>query len=107
MASSLFSSLFGTELPGEGCVYKWQNIRFKRPIYVGDEVTARVEVVNVDINKKVISFTTRCLVNGKVMIDGESEIFVPQMTNLKQRERIKRKTLETRRLHYSTHFEYY
>jgi 3-hydroxybutyryl-CoA dehydratase len=77
MASSLFSGLFGTQLPGEGCVYKSQNIRFKRPIYVGDEVTARVEVVNVDINKKVISFTTRCLVNGKVMIDGESEIFVP------------------------------
>ena len=77
MASSLFSGLFGTELPGEGCVYKSQNIRFKRQIYVGDEVTARVEVVDVDISKKVISFTTRCLVNGKVMIDGESEIFVP------------------------------
>jgi len=77
MASSLFSGLFGTELPGEGCVYKSQNIRFKRPIYVGDEVTARIEVVDVDISKKVISFTTRCLVNGKVMIDGESEIFVP------------------------------
>ena len=77
MACSLFSGLFGTELPGEGCVDKSQNIRFKRPIYVGDEVTARVEVFNVDISKKVISFTTRCLVNGKVMIDGESEIFVP------------------------------
>ena len=77
MASSLFSGLFGTQLPGEGCVYKSHNIRFKRPIYVGDEVTAKVEVVNVDIDKKVISFATRCLVNGKVMIDGESEIFVP------------------------------
>ena len=58
MACSLFSGLFGTELPGEGCVDKSQNIRFKRPIYVGDEVTARVEVFNVDISKKVISFTT-------------------------------------------------
>ena len=77
MASSLFSGLFGTQLPGEGCVYKSQNIRFKRPIYIGDEVTAKIEVVNVDVNKKVISFTTRCFVNGKVMIDGESEIFVP------------------------------
>ena len=54
MATSLFSGLFGTKLPGEGCVYKSQNIRFKRPIYVGDEVTARVEVVEVDMKKKVI-----------------------------------------------------
>ena len=77
MASSLFSGLFGTQLPGEGCVYKSQNIRFKRPIYVGDEVTAKVEVVKVDIDKKVISFSTKYLVKGKVMIDGESEIFVP------------------------------
>lgn len=77
MASSLFSGLFGTELPGEGCVYKSQNIRFKRPIYVGDNVTARVKVTSVDVTKKVILFSTCCFVNGKVMIDGESEIFVP------------------------------
>ena len=77
MASSLFSGLFGTKLPGEGCVYKSQNIRFKRPIYVDDNVTAKGEVTSVDITKKVISFSTRCLVNGKVMVDGESEIFIP------------------------------
>ena len=77
MATSLFSGLFGTKLPGEGCIYKSQNIRFKRKIYIGDEVTARVEVTSVDVAKKVISFSTRCIVNGKIMIDGESEIFVP------------------------------
>ena len=52
MASSLFSGLFGTQVPGEGCVYKSQNIRFKRPVYVGDEVTAKIEVVNVDIKQE-------------------------------------------------------
>tara|TARA_X000000950_G_scaffold186556_1_gene225801 strand:- start:84 stop:494 length:411 start_codon:yes stop_codon:yes gene_type:complete len=77
MATSLFSGLFGTKLPGEGCVYKSQNIRFKRPIYVGDEVIARVEVIEVNLKKKVVSFKTRCFVNGKAMIDGESEIFIP------------------------------
>ena len=77
MATSLFSGLFGTKLPGEGCVYKSQNIRFKRAIYIGDVVTARVEVTDVSIEKKVITFATRCVVNGKVMIDGMSEIFVP------------------------------
>jgi len=77
MATSLFSGLFGTKLPGEGCVYKSQNIRFKRAIYIGDVVTARIEVTDVSIKKKLITFNTHCFVNGKVMIDGESEIFVP------------------------------
>ncbi|MCU0830691.1 MAG: MaoC family dehydratase [Rhizobiaceae bacterium] len=77
MATSLFSGLFGTRLPGEGCVYKSQNIRFKRAISIGDTVTARVEVAGVDVEGKVIAFKTRCLVNGKVMIDGEAEIFIP------------------------------
>ena len=77
MAASLFSGLFGTKLPGEGCVYKSQNIRFKRAIFINDLVTARVEVTSVVLNKKIISFKTKCLVNKKIMIDGESEIFVP------------------------------
>tara|TARA_Y100000996_G_scaffold414950_1_gene407510 strand:- start:1077 stop:1487 length:411 start_codon:yes stop_codon:yes gene_type:complete len=77
MATSLFSGLFGTKLPGEGCVYKSQNIRFKRPIYINDLVTARIEVISVELKSKVISFETKCLVNKKIMIDGESEIFVP------------------------------
>ena len=77
MAASLFSGLFGTKLPGEGCVYKSQNLRFKRAIYIGDVVKAKVEVTHVSIKKKVITFTTRCFVHKKIMIDGESEVFVP------------------------------
>lgn len=77
MAASLFSGLFGTKLPGEGCVYKSHNIRFKRPIYIGDEVTARVEVVDVEMKSKVITFKTRCFVRRRIMIDGEAEIFIP------------------------------
>jgi len=76
MATSLFSGLFGTKLPGEGCVYMSQNIVFKRPIYIGDSVTARVEVVAIDKKKKILLFSTRCLVKGKTMIDGESKISV-------------------------------
>lgn len=77
MATSLFSGLFGTSLPGEGCVYKSQNIRFKRAIYINDLVTARVEVQSVDAKKKIIIFKTVCLVNNKIMIDGHAEIFIP------------------------------
>lgn len=77
MAASLFSGLFGTKLPGMGCVYKSQNIRFKRAIYIGDEVEAKVEVLSIDIERKLVKFKTICTVAGKLMIDGDAEIFIP------------------------------
>jgi len=77
MASSLFSGLFGTELPGEGCVYKSQSLNFKRAIYINDIVLAKVEIVKVDKIKKTLSFRTVCSVKNKVVIDGQAEIFIP------------------------------
>lgn len=77
MAVSFFSGIFGTKFPGEGCVYKSQNIRFKRPIYIGDTVVARVKVLSVDHDNKTVFFKTQCLVSDKIMIDGESEVFLP------------------------------
>jgi acyl dehydratase len=77
MAVSLFSGLFGTKLPGEGCVYKLQNILFKRAIYIDDIVKAKIEIVSIDIKKKIIKFKTSCYVGNKIVIDGAAEIFIP------------------------------
>jgi 3-hydroxybutyryl-CoA dehydratase len=77
MASSLFSGIFGMQLPGEGCVYKSQSLKFKRPIYIGDVVVAQVEVIRVEPAQKVVFFRTTCSVGGRVVIDGEAEIFIP------------------------------
>ncbi|CUU74102.1 MaoC family dehydratase [Campylobacter hyointestinalis] len=74
---SYFSALFGTRLPGEGCVYASQTLNFKRPIYVGDTVTAQIEVINIYIDKKKILFRTTCTVKNRIVIDGEAEIFIP------------------------------
>tara|TARA_Y100000768_G_scaffold64460_1_gene44512 strand:+ start:22258 stop:22683 length:426 start_codon:yes stop_codon:yes gene_type:complete len=77
MSSSFFSGIFGTQLPGEGSIYTYQSLKFKRPIYIGDEVEAKVVVIDIDANKKRIKFTTQCIVNSKICIDGEAEILIP------------------------------
>jgi len=41
--ASLIPTIFGSTL--QGCVYVEQTFRFKRPVFVGDTVRARVEVV--------------------------------------------------------------
>ena len=77
ISASFFSALFGTKLPGPGCVYVSQNLQFKRPVYLDDTVTATVTVERVDPEKKRIFFRTVCRVKNKIVIDGQAEIFVP------------------------------
>ncbi len=77
MTASYFSALFGTKIPGEGCVYTHQSLNFKRPVYIGDTVVATVEVISVDLAKKRVFFRTTCKVKNKVVTDGEAELFVP------------------------------
>ncbi len=78
MSASYFSALFGTRIPGEGCVYVSQSLQFKRPVYLGDTVTATVIVKAVDLKKRRVFFRTICKVKNKIVIDGEAELFVPQ-----------------------------
>jgi len=77
LTASFFSAIFGTKLPGEGCVYAGQNLQFKRPVYLGDTVIAKVTVTAVDVLKKRVTFETVCTVNGKPVTTGTAEIFIP------------------------------
>ncbi len=77
MSASYFSALFGTKIPGEGCVYVAQSLRFLKPVYLGDTVTAIVVVSGIDLEKRRVFFRTLCKVKNRVVIDGEAELFVP------------------------------
>ena len=70
-------ALFGTKLPGTGCVYTSQSLKFKRPIYVGDEVNTYIKVKSIDKKTNKIIFITQCIVNSKIAIDGDAEILIP------------------------------
>ncbi len=77
LSASFFSAMFGTKLPGYGCVYVSQSLNFRRPVYLGDTVTASVEIFKIDKDKSRVFFKTVCRVKNKIVIDGEAEIFVP------------------------------
>jgi acyl dehydratase len=77
MTASYFSALFGTKIPGEGCVYTHQSLNFKRPICINDTVTATVTVTNINIEKRRVNFKTICKVDNKIVTDGEAELYVP------------------------------
>lgn len=77
LLAGFFSALFGTRLPGKGCVYVSQNLNFKKPVYLGDTVTAIVRVTNIDLMKKRVFFETKCFVKNKTVIDGTAELYIP------------------------------
>ncbi len=77
MSASYFSGLFGTKIPGPGCVYVSQLLLFKRPVYLNDTVTATVTVKDICIEKRRIFFKTVCKVKNKIVIDGEAELYIP------------------------------
>jgi 3-hydroxybutyryl-CoA dehydratase len=77
ISASFFSSLFGTRIPGEGCIYVSQKLNFKRPVYIGDTVTAAVTVKTVLKDRNRVVFETVCRVKNKVVIDGEAVLYIP------------------------------
>lgn len=78
MPVTFFSGLFGTKLPGLGCLYVSQSVEFKRPIYIDETVTATVEVVDVNLATRHVKFRTTCSVRNRVVVDGVADIFIPK-----------------------------
>lgn len=78
ISASFFSALFGTKLPSNGCVYVSQALNFKRPVYIGDTVTAIIIVTAIDEIKNRVFFDTICKVKNKTVIDGTAELYIPK-----------------------------
>jgi 3-hydroxybutyryl-CoA dehydratase len=77
LTASLVSAVLGTKLPGPGCVYMSQSLRFLAPVRIGDTVLARVTITALDPDKRRASFSTECLVGERTVLDGEALIMVP------------------------------
>lgn len=77
LSAGLISAVLGTRLPGPGTIYLGQQLRFRRPVKIGDTVTATCEVTALDPDKKQATLRTVCTVVGKTVIDGEALVLPP------------------------------
>ncbi len=76
LSAGLISAVLGTRLPGPGCIYLSQSLRFRAPIMIGDHVEAIATVKEVNRDKARIVLDTRCVVGDKVVVDGEALLLV-------------------------------
>lgn len=73
LMAGLISAVLGLQLPGPGAIYVSQSLRFTKPVYLGDTVTARVEVIELMVEKNRVRMKTSCAnQRGELVADGES-----------------------------------
>ncbi|MFO1168250.1 MAG: MaoC family dehydratase [Rhodoblastus sp.] len=75
--ASLISTVIGMYLPGPGAVYMSQTLNFKGPVKIGDVINVVVEVVELTEKGRRVRLHCECLVDGKVVLDGEALVMAP------------------------------
>jgi len=76
LSASLISAILGNDLPGPGAIFTELNMRFRKPAFIDDEITARAEVVEINEKNGRIKMKVACFVDGKAIIRGEAGVVV-------------------------------
>lgn len=77
LVAGVISAALGMVLPGPGAIYLSQTLKFLRPVYPGDTVTATIEVIAIREDKGVVTLRTTCANQAGVpVVDGEAVVLV-------------------------------
>lgn len=78
LSASYISTVVGTILPGPGSIYINQSLKFRAPVRAGDVVTTEAEITDLIEKRGFVQLTTRCLVDDKVVLEGEATLMAPK-----------------------------
>ena len=76
MSAGLISTVLGTQMPGPGCIYLDQQIKFKAPVFINDTLVAIATVEDINQRRGRVSLKTQCFVNDKLVADGTASMMV-------------------------------
>ncbi len=77
LLGGMFSYLLGTTLPGRGTNYLKQHLEFPQSAFVGDELTATVEIMRLRPEKNLVNLKTTCVnARGEIVCQGEALVLV-------------------------------
>lgn len=77
--AGMISKIIGMRLPGEGSIYLEQKIQFRKPVYIGETITVKVKITDMDVLKNIYTLQTNvykqdgsCAVKGnaKILYEG-------------------------------------
>ena len=85
LVSGMISNAIGMKLPGPGTIYMEQDLKFKKPVFIGDTVTAEVKVEEIISKEKgIVRLLTQVYnQNKELVIDGFAIVKTPKGGALK------------------------
>ena len=79
LGAGFISAVLGMYLPGPGTIYMGQELKFTKPVHIGDTVTATATVEEIILEKnRVILDTTVVNQDGEVVIKGKASVMPPK-----------------------------
>lgn len=77
LTASFISTLVGCLIPGKNALYLSQEVKFVKPVKIGDTITATAEVIEkIDGKQRVIMKTTITNQHGEVVVAGKAVTMV-------------------------------
>jgi 3-hydroxybutyryl-CoA dehydratase len=77
LTASYISAILGNDLPGPGAVFMELNLKFVRPVRIGDTVTSSAEVIEMIERGCRVRLSVKGEVDGKVCMKGDALVMVP------------------------------
>ncbi len=79
LTAGFISAVLGNQLPGPGSIYIQQKLKFLAPVHIGDTITSRVEVIEIEVEKNRAKLKTTCTnQKGRTVLAGEAIVSPPK-----------------------------
>ena len=81
LTAGFISAIIANLLPGPGTIYLKQDLSFLAPVRIGDTITARVEILELNSEKNRVRLKTTCSnQDGVMVLAGEGLVSPPKET---------------------------
>jgi 3-hydroxybutyryl-CoA dehydratase len=79
LTAGFISAIIANQLPGPGTIYLKQDLSFLAPVHMGDTITGRVEIIELNVEKNRVRLKTTCSnQDGVMVISGEGLVSPPK-----------------------------
>lgn len=79
LSAGFISNVLGMQLPGPGTIYLGQELKFVKPVFIGDTVTATATVIErIEEKNRLVLETIVTNQNGDAVIKGKATVMPPK-----------------------------